>query len=98
MIREVSVLQPSDGDGNGPTPPPTTTETTEPTTETASVPDVVGLSQEDAEDKLAEENLEARSVELVATEFCEHESGEVERTLPPAGTEVSEGVVLFVRE
>jgi beta-lactam-binding protein with PASTA domain len=97
VIREVSVLQPSDSDSNSPTPRPTTIEPTEPSTETVLVPDVVGLSQEEAENKLVEANLEA-SVEPVATALCEHESGEVERTLPPVGTEVSETVVLYVCE
>jgi beta-lactam-binding protein with PASTA domain len=91
VIREVSILQPSDG---GTTTEPTPTEPTEPTIETVSVPDVVGDSREDAEKKLAEEGLLVQGVDPRAPELCQaegHGSGTVVATLPPAGAELSEG-------
>jgi hypothetical protein len=94
VIRDVPALQPSDTDGNGPTPGSTTTETTEATTETVSVPEVVGLSQQDAEEAIDEARLVVQGVDPRATALCQaegHESGTVVETLPPVGTELSEG-------
>jgi PASTA domain len=83
VIRDIPALQPPP-----PSPEPTPTE---PTTETVLVPDVVGVSQQDAETKLDEVGLEIQGVDKEATELCEHESGVVEATLPPAGASVSQG-------
>jgi hypothetical protein len=91
VIREVSVLQPSD---SGTTTEPTPTEPTEPTIETVSVPDVVGDSREDAEKKLEDEGLLVQGVDPGDPELCQaegHESGTVVATTPPAGAELSEG-------
>jgi PASTA domain len=99
VIREVSVLQPS----NEPPPPPTATEITESTTDTVPVPEVLGLTEDDAKNKLAEQNLVPESGETVPMTVCEPEAlsaGEVESTDPSIGEEVNEGstVVLHVCE
>ena len=83
VVRDIHVLQPPP-----PSPEPTTTLTT---TKTVAVPDVVGLSQQDAEDALNNAGLEVQGVDTRTTELCEHESGAVEATFPPAGTSLSEG-------
>ncbi|HJY24333.1 MAG TPA: PASTA domain-containing protein [Actinomycetes bacterium] len=87
VIREIQVLQPS-----------TTTQatTTEPVTETVSVPPVVGLSQEDAEEAIEVARLVVERVDTRETEQCQeegHASGTmvVVETSPPVGTELSEG-------
>lgn len=87
VIREIQVLQPS-----------TTTQatTTEPVTETVSVPPVVGLSQEDAEEAIEVARLVVERVDTRETEQCQeegHASGTmvVVETSPPVGTDLSEG-------
>ena len=89
VIREVAVLQPSN-----PPPAPTTTESTETSTDTVTVPDVVGSTLEEAEATLAEQNLEAENGEAVATELCVSNglsSGQVASTEPSVGTPLEEG-------
>lgn len=88
VIREIQVLQPSTT--TQPTPEP------EPTTEKVSVPPVVGLSQEDAEDAIEAARLVVQGVDTRETEQCQaegHESGTVVvvDTSPAVGTELSEG-------
>jgi beta-lactam-binding protein with PASTA domain len=90
VIREVSVLQPS----NPPPAAPTTTESTETPTDTTTVPELVGSTLEEAENTLAELDLVAESGEAAATELCESKnllSGQVESTDPSVGMPLEDG-------
>jgi hypothetical protein len=83
-------LQPSGGGGNGAdgdgVPPPTI-----PTTPKVAVPDVTGLTEQDAMDALANAGLSGFRAITTPAQLCTHESGEVESTQPPAGFEKPEG-------
>jgi hypothetical protein len=95
VIREIRIFQP-------PPPPPTPEPPPEPTPTTDGnkipVPDVVGMSQEDAEKKIHEVGLND-IVEFEKKPLCT-DSGVVEATNPPVGFGVSEGatVTLLVCE
>jgi hypothetical protein len=89
VIREIRVFQPPPPPPS-PEPQPPGQITTEPTTETVTVPNVVGLSQQDAETRLGEVGLDVQGVDFRAKALCRYDSGFVEETLPPAGVEVSE--------
>jgi beta-lactam-binding protein with PASTA domain len=89
VVREVAVLQPS----NPPPPAPTTTDSTETPTETPTVPQLEGSSQEDAVATLAALSLGADR-EAAAPELCASNnlsSGQVANTDPPAGMPLEEG-------
>jgi beta-lactam-binding protein with PASTA domain len=83
---------------NPTTTPPTTTTSTQTTdtetTATVSVPDLSGISVEDARERLAERGLEARVREVEA----EQPAGEIVRQTPDPGREVQRDttVVLLV--
>jgi beta-lactam-binding protein with PASTA domain len=90
VIREIQVLQPSDGnDGATTTEPTTTTDTTE-STPTTEVPPIVGLPRQDAEGKIADARLVVANVDTVACEAVE-QSGMVVETSPDVGTALMEG-------
>jgi PASTA domain-containing protein len=84
VVNEVPIFQPDD---DFPTPPIK-----------VAVPDVRGLSLQEAQDTLAERGLGVQGIESRPIQLCQYEQGMVEDTLPPAGVEISEGedVILYV--
>jgi hypothetical protein len=86
VIRDVPAFQPSVTNDDG--------SITEPPTTEIPVPEVVGLSQQDAEKAIDDAGLVVQGVDPRATELCQaegHESGTVVETLPPVGAGLSEG-------
>lgn len=63
-----------------------------------AVPDVRGDSLEEARDTLEERGLEVQRVDSIPIQLCDYETGTIERTLPPAGTEIPQGsgVIVYV--
>jgi len=96
VINQIPALQNDDsgggggggGGGNGVPPEPIK----------VAVPDVRGLSLEEAQDTIADRGLRVQRIESRAIQLCQNEPGMVEETLPPAGTEITEGggVTLYV--
>ncbi len=86
-------VSPSGGDGsNGGVvnPPPPSTK--------IKVPELRGMTQQQAQEKLAEVGLSVQSIEPIRP--CRYEPGVVEQSGPPTGWEMTKGddVVLFVCE
>ena len=86
-------LQPPSGDGGGGGGGGSDGDgvTYPPTPQSVEVPDVTGLTEEDAKAKLAEVGLSGFKSDTTPTELCSHGSGEVESTLPPAGFQQRKG-------
>jgi hypothetical protein len=89
VINQVPAMQ-NGGGGGGNTVP------TQPIK--VAVPDVRGLSLQEAQNTIADRGLRIQRIGSTAIQLCEYESGMVETTLPPAGTEIAEGegVILYI--
>jgi hypothetical protein len=88
LVNEVPAFQ------NSPAPdvdfPPPSTK--------VAVPDVRGLTVEEAQQQIEDRGLVVRSISSIAVELCDYGEGMVESSLPPEGWEVGEGegVTLYV--